>query len=134
MRKALLFAVISASCLSKALPLDFILKADDAMSLKARAQSARERDFLESLCARQKSYKTPPSACYKLALPADSWCLALKIEDLKLETLEEALKSPFLSLNCRLWLEEKRKILFYRKKDFLLPELKNYWTGEKAFF
>ena len=118
----------------KSLPLDEIFKANDTASLKQHIEKENQRLFLKSLCNKQKENKKPPTACYKLALPADESCLSLKISDLGLEILEEALKSSFLSSICKKHLEKLQKLLLYRRKDFLLPELKNYWTAQKPFF
>ena len=123
-------------CLSfhlKALPLDDILKANDATSLKSYIKQYKHQKFLEILCEKQKENRKPAIACYELSLNVDSWCFSLKMEDLNLEILNQALKSKFLSFPCRKYLEEKLEILIYRKKDFLLPELKNYWTSQKLF-
>ena len=119
---------------SKALSLDSIFKANDAASLKSYIQQDNHQIFLKILCEKQKTNKKPPAACYKLSFPADPWCLSLKIGDLDFKTLDESLKSSFLSSVCREHLKEKQKILLYRKKDFLLPELKNHWTDQKPFF
>lgn len=118
----------------EALSLDTILRADNAASLKRHVKKQNQRDFLKILCEKQKSQKKVPMACYELSLSADPWCLKLRLNDLEFESVEKALKSPFLSSICRKHLNNKKKILIYREKDFLLPELKNYWTVQKAFF
>ena len=118
----------------KALPLDRIFKANDAESLKLYIKQNDHQIFLKILCEKQKENKKPPTACYEMSLPADSWCLSLTVGNLNLELLDEALQSSLLSSACREHLKEKQKTLLYRKKDFLLPELKNYWTAQKLFF
>ena len=120
---------------SSALPLDSILKANDAISLKHLSQQYNQAVFLEKLCKKQKEMKKIPKACYELVLKADFWCLKLKLEDPRiLKNIEKALKSKFLSKKCRDHLEQQKKILNYKQEDFLLPELKNYFTAEKPFF
>jgi len=134
MPKFFLFFIFFINCFSGAVSLDYILKFDDAVSLNQYIKQQSHYIFLKILCERQKENKKPPTACYELSLPADSWCLSLKIRDLNLEILNQALQSSFLTSVCREHLKEKQKILLYRKKDFLLPELKNYWTAQKHFF
>ena len=129
----LFFAVFNFSL--KALPLESILKANDAESLKRLVQQYDQKVFLEKLCEKQKKRGAIPKSCYELSLNADPWCLSLKFEDVRLlKNLEKALKSKFLSKNCKEYLKEQKKILTYRQLDFLLPELKNYFTAEKPFF
>ena len=119
----------------KALPLESILKANDAGGLKQLIQKHEKTKFLEKLCERQKETKEIPTACYKLSVNADFWCLNLKLEDPRLlKKLERALKVNSLSKKCREHLKTRKKILIYRQKDFFLPELKNYFTVEKPFF
>ena len=129
----LFFAIFNFS--TQALPLDSILKANDATSLKPLIQQHNQKLFLKKLCEKQKETGKIPKACYKLSLNADLWCLNLKLEEPKmLKSVEKALKSKFLSKKCKEYLKKKKKILNYRQKDFLLPELKNYFTVEKSFF
>ena len=117
------------------MPLDSILKANDATSLKQLIQSHEKNLFLKKLCEKQKETGKIPKACYELSLIADPWCLNLKLEELRmLKSIKKALKSKFLSKNCKEYLEKRKKILNYRKLDFLQPELKNYFTVEKPFF
>ena len=118
----------------KALPLEKILKANDAASLRSSVKEHNHKDFLKILCEKQKENKKPPTACYELFLSSDPWCFRLKVKELSLENLKKALQSSFLSSSCREYLKKKQKILFYRQKDFLLPELKNHWTAQKPFF
>ena len=122
------------NCYLQALTLDSLLKANDAASLKSYIKGQNRITFLKILCKKQKEFRKPPIACYELSLSADFWCLSLKIEDLNLKVLEEALQSSFLPSICHKYLKEKQKILFYRKKDVLLPKLKNYWTDQRPFF
>ena len=129
----LLFVFFQLS--SSALPLDSILKANDAVSLKQSVQQYKQKTFLEKLCKKQKELGKIPKACYELALKADSWCLNLKLEDLRmLKVVEKALESKFLSKKCREYLQKQKKVLIYKQADFFLPELKNYFTAEKPFF
>ena len=117
----------------KALPLDSLLRINNATSLKQLTQQYNQKKFLEKLCEKQKETNKIPTACYKLSLKSDPWCLNL--EDLKsLKSLETALKSKFLSKKCKEHLNTQKKILIYKQKDFLLPELKNYFALEKPFF
>lgn len=132
MKKLLLCFFVSF--FAEALSLDKIFKFNDAAGLKSYIREQNHKDFLKKLCFQQKKNKTPPSACYELGQPADSHCLGLKTEDLSVGVLNEALKSSFLSVDCRKHLQQKRKILIYRQKDFLLPQLKNHWTDKKPFF
>ena len=111
---------------AQALPLNDILRAKDTKSLEAIVKKQERKAYLELVCKKQKEGKNPPSACYELSLPADPWCLDLKIDQLNLEILKEALSSKALSAPCRKHLEKKQKILLYRQKDSLLPELKNH--------
>ena len=130
-----LLFLIAFSASSSYLPLDSILKAHNAVSLKQLAQQSRQKQFLEKLCRKQKEMGNIPKACYQLSLKADPWCLNLRFESPKrLKSLKKALKSKFLSKKCREHLKEQEKILNYKQADFLLPELKNYFTVEKPFF
>ncbi len=128
------FSALFISFSLEALPLDRILKANDAKSLRRYVKERDRQAFLKILCKQQKSRRKPPTACYELPLPADPYCLNLKAKDLSLEILGQALQSSFLSPLCRERLKDKQKLLLYRRKDFLLPELKNYWTAQKPFF
>ena len=120
---------------SSALSLDSILNANDAVSLKQSVKQYERKSFLEKLCKKQKELGKIPKACYELGLSADLWCFSLKLEELRmLKNVEKALESKFLSKKCREHLEKKKKILIYKQDDFLLPELKNYFTVEKPFF
>lgn len=115
--------------------LDFILKAESSKELNTYLKKKREKNFLKKLCMSQKKEEKIPLACYELGENADFYCLNLKLEDLRrLKELEQALKSSFLSEKCRKKLKAGKELLKYREKDFFLPELKSYWTGEKAFF
>lgn len=117
----------------RALSLDKIFRLNDAKSLRAYVKKQNHQTFLNFLCKKQKENKKPPLACYELSLTEDSSCLNLKLKNLNLEILNKSLKSKFLTPSCRKHLRKKKKILIYRKKDFLLPELKNYWTAQKSF-
>lgn len=117
----------------RALSLEMILKADDATSLKSLLKKDAEKAFLTSLCEKQKQNNKIPLACFELSLNADPFCLSLRIKHLDLEDLNKALQSEFLSLPCRQHLKKKQKVLIYRQKDFLLPELKKHWTVQKVF-
>ena len=117
-----------------ALPLEQIFQESDARSLKFSVEKYRNRNFLEILCEKQKEKRKPPTACYELSLNVDAWCLRLKLRDLKLPELQRALESKFLSVSCRKHLEKQKKILIYRQKDFLIPEIKKHWTESKTFF
>ena len=135
MSKKIFFPFLLIISLSlKALPLDRIFKANDAESLRSYIKQRDHQIFLKILCEKQKENRKPPTACYELALPADSWCLSLKVGNLNLKLLDEVLQSSLLSSICREHLKEKQKILLYRKQDFFLPELKNYWTDQNLFF
>lgn len=115
------------------LSLDQIFQFNDAVSLKYYIKQHKHQTFLKTLCKKQTEYKKAPVACYELSLPVDSLCLGLKLKNLNLESLNQVLQSKFLSSSCQKHLKKKQKILLYRKKDFLLPELKNYWTAQKPF-
>lgn len=134
MLKTFLFLFFFVSFSSWAVSLDSVFKFNDATSLNRYIKRQNHRAFLEILCKKQKENKKPPTACYELSQPADSWCLSLKTGDLSLEILSQALQSSFLSSVCREYLRGKQKLLLYRDKDFLLPELKNYWTAQKPIF
>ena len=119
----------------RALPLGPVLRANDAKSLKQMVRQHNQKLFLEKLCEKQKKTEKIPTACYELSLNADLFCLNLKLEDLRVaKNVKKALESKFLSKKCREHLKKKERVLNYRKKDFLLPELKNYFTVEKPFF
>ena len=115
----------------RALPLEQIFQANDANSLKQSVKKDKERAFLNLLCAKQKEKRKPPTACYALSLKPDLFCLRLTLKDLKEPEVEKALESRFLSLPCRLHLKRQRRVLIYRQKDFLIPELKKHWTESK---
>ncbi len=132
-RVSLFVILLFASSNLEALVLDKIFQFNDATSLKSYVKNQERHSFLKILCKKQKENKIPPIACYKLSLPADLWCLSLKLKNLSLEIINLALKSKVLSSPCRNHLMNQRKILLYRQKDFLLPELKNYWTSQKSF-
>ena len=134
MPKVLLSFLFFINFSVEALSLDKIFKINDAASLNVYVKQQDHHTFLKILCKKQKENKKPPTACYELSITADPWCLSLKIENLNLKILKQALQSSFLSSVCREYLREKQKILLYQKKDFLLPELKNYWTVQKPFF
>ena len=127
------FFLFLIPCDSKALSLEMILKANDAVSLKSLVKKDSQKAFLTSLCEKQKQNNKIPLACFELSLKADPFCLSLRIKHLDLEGLNKALQSDFLSLPCRQYLKKKQKILIYRQKDFLLPELKKHWTVQKTF-
>ena len=117
------------------LPLDFILKTQTTTELKNYIKQEQSKSFLIELCKKQKEKEKIPLACYQLGEKADPWCLKLKLEDLRqLSGIQTALKSPFLSPNCKNHLKSREKILKYRGKDFFLPELKKYFTVQKPFF
>ena len=116
---------------AQALSLDEIFRAKDAKSLRASIKKQERKAYLGLVCKKQKEGQLPPFACYELSLPADPWCLDLKIKQLNLEILKEALSSKALSALCRKHLEKKQKILLYRQKDSLLPELKNKGVRKK---
>ena len=119
----------------KALSSDNIFKTNDASRLKQLIQQSSQKSFLTELCKKQKETKKIPVACYELSLNADFWCLNLKLEEpSRLKNVKKALKSKFLSKKCLEHLKIKEKILIYRQKDFLRPELKIYFTAEKPFF
>lgn len=130
-----LFFITITNFSLKALPLNDILKANNAVSLNQSIKKYNKKILLETLCEKQKSNKRIPTACYQLDLNADFWCLNLKLEDLiQLKNLKKDLESKFLSKKCKKHLIKQKKILIYRQKDFFLPELKNYFTVEKPFF
>lgn len=133
MFKLLFLFVVSFHPPLNALSLDKIFRFNDTASLKSYIQKQNKQNFLKILCEKQKSMRKIPTACYELSLPADFWCLNLKIKELDMAGLNKALKNSFLSSICREYLQKKQQILVYRKKDFLLPELKNYWTERKPF-
>lgn len=118
----------------QALSLEQIFRADNAVRLNQLKVKEERELFLALLCEKQKKARKIPQACYEISKPADSWCLDLKAKDLNIKSIDSALRSSFLSSLCHKHLKEQRNLLVYRKKDFLLPELKNYWTGEKPFF
>ena len=108
----------------QALSLEGILRAPNATALKQSLEKAEKTEFLKLLCEGQKREKKPPTACFELKQPADTFCLSLKTTDLDSEILMQALSSPFLSPLCRKRLKEKQKLLLYRKKDRLIPGLR----------
>ena len=103
--------------------LDEILRAGSATALQQALQESNRSEFLKLLCEKQKQAKKPPTACFELKQNADRHCLRLKTEDLDIEILTQALSSSFLSPPCRKHLEEKKKVLIYRRKDRLIPGL-----------
>lgn len=116
------------------LSLDKILLAKQKTHLKVLVDRQKNTVFLNKLCKYQKLQYKIPTACYKLALNADPQCLYLKLEQLALLDINQALKSSFLSFSCRKHLLSQKKILIYRKKDVLLSKLKKHWTDSKVFF
>ena len=132
-KKILLLCFVFIGFGLQALSLDQILRANDAKSLRSYVKKWERENFLRILCQKQKENKKPPVACYELGLNVDTWCLSLTWENLNLTILTQALRSKFLSSSCRKYLKKKQRILLYRKKDLLLPELKNYWTKQEIF-
>ena len=129
----LFFLLLSLN--SSGLVLDSILKAKNSNELKLSLKKEKNRALLKNLCEKQKQEHKIPLACYKLGEKTDFWCLNLKFENSsQLKEIEKALKSPFLSENCKNHLKSRKELLKYRERDFFLPELKNYFTDQKPFF
>ena len=130
MIKVTFFFLLLAGFKAETLSLDAILRANDAVSLNSYIKKSKNKAFLKILCENQKKSQAIPTACYELSLKADMWCLNLK--NLRIKALDQALKSSFLSSSCRDHLKRKRKLLLYREKDKLLPELRNYWADDQS--
>ena len=117
------------------LSLDFILRAKSSEELQLSLKENQNQKVLKKLCDKQKEEQKIPLACYKLGETANFWCLNLKLEDFsQLKEIEQALKSSFVSEKCKNYLKKRKEILKYREKDFFLPELKNFFTGQKKIF
>ena len=117
----------------EALPLQDILMADNAASLRSSIKKYEQKVFLNILCERQKQNKKPPTACYELGIFKDEWCLRLSFKDVQFLDFNFTFKTMPLSSACRKHLKHKQRLLSYRLKDFLLPELKKYWTDQEIF-
>ena len=123
-----------------ALSLDEILRADKA-SIKLYVKEQKRMLFLDSVCKRQRERGIePPTACFESYFIGtdkggenlgEEFCLSASPSRLNLEILQNLKKKKGLSQACRRHLLGLEKILLYRKKDFLLPELKKYWTEQK---
>ncbi len=122
---------------STSLPLGDILQAQSFEQIQTSLKKEKTSVLLHILCEKEKKEKAIPISCYKLSKnlsDVDSWCLSLRISHLKSDRLKKTLKTKVLSSACRNHLEKQLKIFIYRKKDFLLLELKNHWTDESFFF
>jgi len=120
---------------SVALSLQTIFNSSKLSDLQAAIKQDQNLSRLQHLCQKEKRQKKIPLSCYALPLSSlnkDSFCLSLRVSHLRLSDIEQALKSPWLPKKCKKHLLQKQKILFYRKKDFLLVELQNYWTDPSS--
>ena len=125
----LLFLNRSGSSNSSGISIDSILKAKNLDEIKLLLQEDKTKKLLKKFCKIEKTDQKIPISCYKLNEKADFWCLNLKLEDSRqLKDVDKALKSPFVSEKCKNYLKTKKELLKYRKKDFFLQELKNYFT------
>ncbi len=115
------------------LSLETILQASTVEQIQRSLKKEETSTLLRLLCEKEKKEHLVPLSCYKLSKnpsEVDFWCLSLKFSHLKSKNLEKTLKINGLSPACRNHLKKTLRILIYRKKDFLLPELKNHWTDE----
>ena len=128
----ILFLLFHSSGFS--LSLNSILRAESPFELEQILKRENQQSFLEKMCQKEKARQKIPVSCYQMGLSPDALCLSLELSDLNsLAEIEKAKGSKSLSVKCSEYLKKKEEILRYRKKDFLLPELKNYFTDKKTF-
>ena len=116
------------------LPVSMILRAKSSLELQKLVHQENRESFLKKMCQKESLHQKIPVSCYEIGSYNDALCLSLELSDVRnLSEIVKASQSKSLSIKCREHLKKKEEILRYRQKDFLLPELKNYWTDEKAF-
>ena len=114
------------------LPVSSILRAKSSLELQQMLDQENRLSFLKKMCQKESLHKKIPVSCYDIGDNNDALCLSLELSDVRnLPEIVKARQSKSLSVKCREHLKKKEEILRYRQKDFLLPELKNYWTDEK---
>ena len=95
-----------------------ILHAPDIKTLQKIIKQGERGDFLKQLCEKQKQLSRIPWSCYELH-PFDSshdpFCLKLKLKDLKIDSIKQAVALKTLSAACQKHLNFKLKVLNYRK-------------------
>lgn len=125
------------------LNIESILRSQNYKELKLKIRKHAFLKLQSQLCAEQKNKSKIPTACYQSLgksfkknsdsqnqnefVKIDSWCLNLHIEDLTLDDLTKFKDADLLSPTCNKHLEQKKRIFKYRKKDFLLKKMRNYW-------
>ena len=115
------------------LPVDSILRAKSSSELQKLVDQENQSSFLKKMCQKARLHQKIPVSCYDIGLNDDALCLSLDLFDVRnLPEIVKARQSKSLSFKCREHLKKKEEILRYRQKDFLLPELKNYWTEKKS--
>ena len=95
-----------------------ILHAPDIKTLEKIIKQQEKNDFLKQLCEEQKRFSSIPWSCYELHpfdKTHDSSCLRLKLKNLKIDSIKQALSLKTLSPACRKHLSLKLRILHYRK-------------------
>ena len=95
-----------------------ILHAPNIKTLKEIIEQQEKNDFLKQLCEKQKQFSGIPWSCYELhpfEKTYDPSCLKLKLKDLKIDFIKQAVSLKTLSPACRKHLNLKLKILQYRK-------------------
>ncbi|MGI9549387.1 MAG: hypothetical protein ACR2M7_05405 [Bdellovibrionales bacterium] len=131
----ILLLIFLPSSKSNALSFKKILHSKTQKELESSLKKEETNLLLKTLCQKEKKLHKIPLSCYQM-LPTskqvDFWCLSLKVSKLDLSSIKQALNKSFLSLKCQDHLKEKQKLLIYRKKDFLLPELKKHWTDQSS--
>lgn len=95
------------------------------LSLSGGAQAP-----LQASGAGRHSPLLPPSQEAPRLSELDLLCLSLKVSDFDADLLRRSLQTKEISLICRRQLEEKLKILEYRKLDRLVPKLKGGRAGD----
>ena len=124
----LFFVLIACSPLSLAKEGDIhdILHAPDKKTLESVIENQKKLRFLKTLCQTQKEFSKIPWACYELQpfeKKHDPFCLKLSVKNLETSSLKKALALKSLSSLCRKHLDEKLKILNYRKSKKMLDTL-----------
>ena len=120
---------------STGLTLEAVLHTPTIEYLHKSLKKEKRDGLLHILCEKEKREMLLPLSCYKLSKKSpetDFWCLSLKISRLNSKDLKKILETEALSAVCRNHLEKNLQIFVYRKKDFLLPELRNHWTDESS--
>ena len=109
-----------------------ILHAPDIETLKKIIKQEERSEFLKQLCEKQKQFSRIPWSCYEL-YPLDNtydpFCLKLKLKDLEIDSIKQAISSKTLSTACRKHLSFQLKILNYRKSK--REEIERYKTNHK---